>query len=218
MTPNNIVNMALLNGLDIIALTDHNSAGNVEAAIEVGRKAGLIVVPGMELCVSEEYHMLCLFSDVDKAHAFQDKVYEQLPPFFNREDIFGPQIRMDALDQEIGREERMLSGACGMDTETAMGLVRDLGGVILPAHINRESFSMLNTLGAIPPEYGFHFLECSKNCKLDQFLKDHPELLPYTFFHSSDAHFLWDILEQEVCLELPEKSIPALLDCLNGSC
>lgn len=217
MTPNNIVNMACLNGLDIIALTDHNSVGNVEATMEVGTKAGLVIVPGMELCVSEEYHMICLFPDLKAALDFQERVYELLPPFKNREDIFGAQIRMDALDREIGREERLLSGACGMDTETAISLVRDMGGVILPAHINRESFSMLNTLGTIPPEYDFHYLECSKNCDLEKLLGEHPELRVYNFLHSSDAHFLWDILEQEVSLDLPEKSATALLQHLSAS-
>ena len=31
MTPNNIVNMAVIKGLDIIAVTDHNSADNLPA-------------------------------------------------------------------------------------------------------------------------------------------------------------------------------------------
>ncbi len=215
MTPNNIVNMALLKGLDMIAVTDHNSAGNVSAAMEAGRRAGLIVVPGMELCVSEEFHLICLFPDLSGALAFQEEVYQLLSPLKNREDIFGSQIRMDADDQEIGREDRLLSGACGMDSETAIRLIRKLGGVVLPAHVNRESFSMLNTLGAIPSEYGFHHLECSKSCKLNEFLGEHPDLKQYPFLRSSDAHFLWDILEQEVCLDLPDKTISALLQYLS---
>ena len=35
MTPNNIVNMSLLKGLDMIAVTDHNSCGNIRAVMEV---------------------------------------------------------------------------------------------------------------------------------------------------------------------------------------
>ena len=61
MTPNNIVNMALLAGLDLIAVTDHNTCGNCRAAIEAGARAGLAVVPGMELTTSEEAHGVCLF-------------------------------------------------------------------------------------------------------------------------------------------------------------
>lgn len=216
MTPNNIVNMALIKGLDIIAVTDHNSARNTGTVMSLGYRAGLLVVPGMELCTSEEIHLLCLFPDLDPLLAFEKIVYEHLSPIKNREDIFGSQIIMNDSDQETGREERLLSGACNLDTETALRVVRGLGGVVLPAHVNRESFSMLNTLGAIPQEYDFHFLECSKNCDLDAFLQNHTDLKSYSFLRSSDAHFLQDILEQDVSIELCEKSVDCLLKVLSG--
>ncbi|MCX7772602.1 MAG: PHP domain-containing protein [Clostridia bacterium] len=211
MTPNNIVNMAVLKGLDIIAVTDHNAVHNSEALISCGQRAGLVVIPGMELCTSEEIHLICLFRDINRAEKFQDHVFKSLPPVLNREDIFGSQIIMDADDNETDREPRLLSGASGLDAETAIKLVRELDGVIIPAHVNRESFSMLNTLGAIPLEYGFRFLECSKNCDLPAFKVKHPELEAYKWVKSSDAHFLWDILEQEFWLDLEEKSAEALL-------
>ena len=122
---------------------------------------------------------------------------------------------MDAEENETGREDRLLSGACSMDTETAVTCVRNLGGVVIPAHINRESYSMLNTLGAIPIEYNFHYLECSKNCMLDEFLQKHTELKSFKFIHSSDAHFLSEILEQEVSLEIKDKSINSVLSHLR---
>ena len=37
-TPNNIVNMALLKGLNAIALSDHNTGKNCPAAMAVGKK------------------------------------------------------------------------------------------------------------------------------------------------------------------------------------
>jgi PHP family Zn ribbon phosphoesterase len=217
MTPNNIVNMALIKGLDIIAITDHNSVKNAGSIIEAGKRAGIAVIPGMELCTSEEIHLICLFPDLNSSREFEKIVYANLSPLMNREDIFGPQIIMDSSDQVIGREDKLLSGACGLDTETALKLVRNLGGTVIPAHINRESFSMLNTLGAIPDEYGFKFIECSKNCIVDNFLREHPQLSSYKFLTSSDAHFLSNILEQEVSLELHEKSAQALLSVLNAS-
>ncbi|MBQ2422676.1 MAG: PHP domain-containing protein, partial [Clostridia bacterium] len=65
MTPNNIVNMAKLNELDIIAITDHNSCKNCAAAIKVGNEVGITVVPGMELTTSEDIHVVCLFPDLE---------------------------------------------------------------------------------------------------------------------------------------------------------
>ena len=70
MTPNNIVNMSLLNGMDMIALTDHNSCKNCRAAVRAGEEAGVTVVPGMELTTSEEAHVVCLFPTVEQAEAF----------------------------------------------------------------------------------------------------------------------------------------------------
>lgn len=213
MTPNNIVNMAAIKGLDIIAVTDHNSAENAGAVMEAGKKAGILVVPGMELCTSEEIHLVCLFPELKQALKFDRIVYERLLPIENREDIFGSQIMMDADDRVSGREKKLLAGASTLDTGTAVRIVKQLNGVVIPAHVNRESFSMLNTLGTIPEEYGFYYLECPNACR-EELLQKHPELAGFRFIHSSDAHFLQQILEREFCLELSDKSADALLKCL----
>ena len=84
MTPNNIVNMALLAGLDMIALTDHNSCKNCPAFLRVAEQAGLVALPGMELCTAEECHVVCLFPTLDAAMAFDAMVETTLPPEENR--------------------------------------------------------------------------------------------------------------------------------------
>ena len=89
MTPYNLVNMAKLLGLDIIALTDHNTCENCASAIKAGEAIGLTVIPGMELCTSEEVHVVCLFPDVESAMEFSDYVISSMPPVKNRPDIFG---------------------------------------------------------------------------------------------------------------------------------
>ncbi len=216
MTPNNIVNMSRIKGLDIIAITDHNAAGNCAAAMEVAGDDDLLVVPGMELCTAEEFHLLCYFPDTETALAFQNEVFKHLLPVKNREDVFGRQIYMNSLDEETGTEDRFLAGACMIPATDAIAMVRGMGGAVLPAHVDRESFSMLNTFGAIPEEYDFAFLECSKNCNLESLLQCREELRRYRFIRSSDAHYLWDILERESWLELEEKSVACFLDTLNS--
>lgn len=216
MTPNNIVNMCRLKELDIIAITDHNAAGNCTAVIEVAGDSGPVVVPGMELCTADEIHLLCFFPDVKSALNFQDEVFGKLLPVKNREDVFGRQIYMNDMDEEIGTEERFLAGACMIPTSDAICIVREMGGAVLPAHVDRQSFSMLYTFGVIPEEYGLKYLECSKHCRLDLFLQERKDLGSYGFIRSSDAHFLGDILERESWIELEEKSVQCLLDKLNG--
>ena len=62
MTPHDLVFMAKLLGLDVIALTDHNTSKNGPAAMAAGREAGVLVLPGMELNCAEEVHIVCLFA------------------------------------------------------------------------------------------------------------------------------------------------------------
>ena len=87
MTPYNLINMAKIMGLDLIALTDHNTCGNCRAAMEAGRQAGITVVPGMELCTAEEVHNVCLFADVDSAEAFSDYIKTTMMPIKNKAKI-----------------------------------------------------------------------------------------------------------------------------------
>ena len=95
MTPNNIVNIAKLYDLDVIALTDHNSALNCEAVMEAGKEIGLLVIPGMELCTSEEVHIVCLFPDLKSAVKFSDYIHSTLPPIRNKPTVFGEQLVFD---------------------------------------------------------------------------------------------------------------------------
>ena len=216
MTPNNIVNMAMLKGLDIIAITDHNAVGNCASVMEVGRQRNILVVPGMELCTVDKIHLLCYFPDIIRALWFQNAVFKHLLPLKNREDVFGRQIYMDSLDHETGIEERLLSGACNLDTGAAIALVKDLDGAVVPAHIDRESFSMLYNLGTIPEEYALKYLECSKYCESEKFMYGKQALTRYDYLKSSDAHFLQDILERESFLDMEERGIKALISKLVG--
>ena len=103
MTPNNIVNMAVLNGLDLIAVTDHNAAGNLEAIEKCARRKNLVLVPGIEVESEEEVHVICLFPDVKSAMEMADMVKEHLPAIENREDILGTQYLFDEWDRIVGK-------------------------------------------------------------------------------------------------------------------
>ncbi len=217
MTPNNIVNMALLKGLELIAVTDHNSCANCGAVMEAGKRAGLAVVPAMELCTAEEIHLLCYFPSLEAALEMQCLVYGSLLPYPNRPDIFGDQLIMDSLDVESGRENRFLAGATTLDAREACKRVRGLGGAPVPAHVDREAFSMLNTLGTLPQEYGFKFMELSRSCNVPLFLNKHADLGKMKLLRSSDAHFLWDLFEKEECMPMEAVSSAELVDLLEKS-
>ena len=87
MTPNNITGMAKLLGLDVIALTDHNTSLNCEATIEAGKRNGVYVIPGMELTTSEDIHAVCLFPTLDRALDWSEYVDNHRIKVKNRAEI-----------------------------------------------------------------------------------------------------------------------------------
>ena len=114
MTVNNIVNMALLKGLKLIALTDHNSSKNCPAFMKAAEAAGIRALPGMEINTSEEIHAVCLFPKLENAMAFDEYVYSTLPSIKNRPEIFGDQLLCDEEDNTIGQVEKLLINASGI--------------------------------------------------------------------------------------------------------
>ena len=215
MTPNNIVNMAWLKGLDIIAITDHNAMENCEAVLHCAKERGILAIPGMEVESREEVHVLCLFPRLAAAMEMQKTVWSSLPDRRNREDIFGEQLRMDDQDRVIGRIDRMLITAADMGIEEVVRCVQGLGGVAIPAHIDRPSYSILSNLGWIPEELGFRFVELSKDSGVEAVYLQKQGLEKYRWIRSSDAHRLEDIQEREFFLDIDRPDIPSLLEALK---
>lgn len=201
MTPNNVVNMSLLKGLDIIAVTDHNSVQNAGAVAEAGRKNGLIVVFGMEIETAEEVHVVALFPDRESAYGVQEIIYHHMNGIKNREDIFGEQRILDGQDELQGRVDQLLITAVSLMIEEVFQIVTEAGGVCIPAHVDRDSHSILSNLGMIPEDLAVSNIEISKNCDRVTFLGANPGLERYGVLRSSDAHYLWDISERENYIE-----------------
>lgn len=66
LSPSDLVVKAKNVGLSVISITDHDSVGAIEEAIQVGKESGVEVIPGMELSASYqnmEVHILGYFMD-----------------------------------------------------------------------------------------------------------------------------------------------------------
>ncbi|MGN1092582.1 MAG: PHP domain-containing protein [Monoglobaceae bacterium] len=210
MTPNNIVNMSILKGLDAIAITDHNACGNVRAAMKVAEDK-IIVIPGMEIETAEEVHMVSLFPDIESAEEMERIIRKNSIPVENKVEIFGNQYYMNENDEIIGEEPNLLVTATGLDIYSVVNNVKDLGGVVYPAHIDRSSYSVLSNLGFIPPDLNFTTVEITaKNRE-----KMEPEYSDYDIVTSSDAHYLWDISEKTYNLDICDKNIDEILSKLS---
>lgn len=150
MTPWNLVGMARVKGLDVIALTDHNTARNTPEAMAAGEAYGVQVIPGMEISSREEVHILGYFSSVAEALAAGEAVYAHLPQVLNQPALFGNQIIIGADDSPTGTLEKLLINATDLSVEEVCALVRAFGGVPVPAHINRGANGMIGALGLMP--------------------------------------------------------------------
>ena len=159
MTPANIVGMAKVIGLDLIALTDHSSCKNCPAFAAAAAAYGMNVLFGMELTTAEEVHVLCYFPTLNDAMAFDAYVYGQLPDIPNTPALFGNQLIYDENDQICGREEKLLISATAISFDQVFDLVRSYHGIMVPAHINKPSTSLLGNLGFIPPDSRFTCVE-----------------------------------------------------------
>lgn len=206
MTPNNIVNMSVLKGLDVIAVTDHNSCGNVRAVMRAA-EGKILAIPAMEVETSEEVHVVCYFADIASCEEMGRVVFERLPDIKNRTDIFGNQYYMDENDEIVGEEERLLVNATSMDIYSVFENVKKLGGVAVPAHIDRTSCSVLSNLGFIPPDLTVDTVEITKK-NLERMTRDYNK---YNIITNSDAHYLENISEAENHINLLSKTTKEVL-------
>lgn len=209
MTPNNIVNMAILKGLEAIAITDHNSCDNVRSAMKVAGPR-LVVLPGMEVQSKEEVHLLCYFAELTALDEFDSVVRHCLQAPVNEPGRFGRQLIINEEDEVIGERTELLISSIDLSLDEIVGEVRRLGGVVVPAHVDRPSYSILSQLGFIPTELSLNMLEFSKNSARGS---AHDQKTAYIF--SSDAHCLGDILERESFLFVEDLSVRSIINSLS---
>ncbi len=191
MLPPLIVDVALQRGLDIIAVTDHNATGNVAALREAARGTGLHVLPGMELQTREEVDVVCLFDTLEQALAWQAVVDEALPSLSNDVEHFGPQYLVDAAGDFVAEDERMRQIPTRLGLEEAVAAVHELGGLAIPAHIDRRVKGLMSVLGLWPPGLPALAAEVSPNLRPSQARKRYPSLpVDVALITASDAHYL----------------------------
>lgn len=209
MTPCNIVGFAKLNGLDMVAVSDHNAIGNVQVCLEVGNAYGVTVVPAMELQTAEDIHVLCLFPTYESLKAFYDSVgfYD----IKNRAEIFGEQNLYDTEDEIVGKEERLLLNASKLSCDGVKDLADSFGGIAIPAHVDREENGMVAVLGAVTEE--FTAVELSTRATPEQ-VSEYSER--FNVIIDSDAHTL-DKISMGNVIDLEDLSAESLIKKLKNS-
>jgi PHP family Zn ribbon phosphoesterase len=190
MLPTAIIKQARDNKTDVIGICDHNSAENVSAVRKAGEREGVQVLAGMEICSSEEVHILAFFNDDDALLEMQNIIYENLPGE-NDEEYFGEQLIVDEYDRITGSIRKLLIGSTTLSIDRVVELVHNLNGLAVASHIDRPSFSIISQLGFIPKELPLDALELSWRCQASEVKNYENYGLPLV--KSSDAHSLPDI-------------------------
>lgn len=212
-TPADLAAMCALAGLQVVALTDHNTTGNCPAFCAAAAAHGLLALPGMELTTQEDVHVVCLFPDLPSAAKFGEYVRARLPAIPNDPAFWGRQLLMDAEDGILGEETAFLAGSTDIGIYDVHALITSFGGVAFPAHIDRPSFSLLGNLGLWDPSMGFPLAEVTPNCPPELFQR--PDLAGVPHIVDCDAHYLHQVPDAHQYMDLPELTPQAVLDWLR---
>ncbi len=199
MTPNNICNMALIKGLELIAVTDHNSVKQLPSVSKVAESLGLRMLYGCELETSEEVHVLGLFSRLEDALSMQPWIDSVMPSIPNDVDFFGKQEIMDENDELIGTEPRLLLVSLEASIEEVIDAIHARGGRAILAHVLDRANSVTQQLGFIPPGLPYDGLEIKSFEQQKRVLEKHPWIKEDStfWFIDSDAHRLEDMAEAD---------------------
>ncbi|VAX26576.1 FIG168882: metal-dependent phosphoesterases (PHP family) [hydrothermal vent metagenome] len=190
MTPARVVSTAIEEGLDIIAVTDHNTAENIPSAIKANGE--ITVIPGMELTTAEEAHILALFPDMETVMRLQEIAYNDLPLTGNKRILY-EQVVVNEKDEVLRFNDRVLMDATRLGVKEAINIIHGLGGITVACHIDREAFSILTQLGFIHDSLKFDALEISFRTDRKRALKMFGIYDRYPWITSSDAHHVSDI-------------------------
>ena len=211
MTPNNILNMAMLKGIDFLAITDHNTTKQLKVIKELENSYDFIYIPGVEVTVKENFHVLCFFKSFEDAFTFDKYLEKNLNGkwgVFKKTD----QVLTDIYDTEINIFKKPLTST-KIPYKDLVKEIKTLDGLIVLCHIDRLSHSALNFYKLDDLE--FDAIEISPHVK-DKYIEKHPELLKYRILFNSDAHTLLSMSEKDYFFELEEKSLEGFFKYMRG--
>ncbi len=194
MIPPLIVEEALHRGINIIAITDHNASANIRSVQQAAEGTGLVVLPGMEVQTREEVHALCLFDEPGQIEEWQKVISRSLPPIENRIDYFGEQFVVDYSGEFIRREPQLLLTSTNLTFDQACQMVHNLGGLFIPAHVDRPAFGLIANLGFVPAGVQVDALEFSRHIDLERALIKFPQVSGFPLIQDGDAHRLNEFL------------------------
>lgn len=192
-----IVQAALDAGLELIAITDHNSAEMLLEVRKAAQRTALVVLPGVEIS-TQNGHLLALF-DVDTKKSVIDDVL----------------TRCGIPTESRGKEE-----ALGKDIATVINEVVTAGGLAVAAHANTKKIGLL---GVAPGQLKTRIVRSRELAALEfTSLEDHRKFTRGTLpdygrkacIQGSDAHALEEIGRRRTLLKMDTLSLEGVRQAL----
>jgi len=217
MSPANILEKAREKGLDIIGITDHNTTRHCKLIRKLAEPAGIFVLMGAEVTSREEVHCLTFFENDDQLSEFQVYLEKHLPPVPNDTEKFGYQVVVDEDEKIIDEIEFLLISALDQSVEQIEQKVHSLGGIFIPAHIDRPSYSIISQLGFIPSDLTIDGIEISANCRIPSVIPFLGEQTERTIIRNSDAHYTENIGKAFSTFVMEHRTFNEIILALHGT-
>lgn len=196
MTPRCIVEAAQKAGIEILAIADHNAGENVGAAMRAAQGNGVTVLPAMEVETQEEIHLLAIFDTLHQLSVWTREIEQYRVRIRNDERRFGAQLVVDEFDELLRVEENLLITALQITADYAAKRIQAIGGLVIASHVDRPTYSILKTLGFIPPQMPLDALEVVSAAAKDSALMMAANTsVSFPAVSFSDAHTLEALLK-----------------------
>lgn len=215
MGPKDIVRKALEANLDMIAVTDHNSAENVSAVLQAAASTNLTVIPGMEVYSRDEAHIVCLFESIGDVLAFQSVIYSALPEGEYDSSMFGEQIICDADEHVLGENSKLLFLPVNLNVDQIADYIVEFNGIMIPAHVDRRSHSLLRVLSFMPNNLPIYAMEIAHSYERASQAFSILKTDKYSIIRSSDAHDIDQLGKKYTWFQLERPSFSEIQKALR---
>lgn len=194
MTLNNIVNMAFIKELDMIAISDHNSIKQLYSLEKVA-KGKIDFVYAVEIQTREEVHVLGYFQKHVPLGPIQEFLDTYLIEEPNDEHYFGHQYVLDENDEIIDQEDRLLLKSLDLSLKEVIDHIHQLHGVAVLAHVLDRRFSIMSIYMTIDESLDFDGFEITDEKQYQTLVSQFAFLKEKVCLINSDAHRLESISE-----------------------
>ena len=162
MSPQLILEQAVAQKINLISVTDHNTIYHSVLACKQSENMPLKVIPGVELTTREEVHLLAYFCNIDSLKKMDEFIKTKLPKERNKSEVFGYQLYYDIHGEIVGIDDVLRQTALIVGIDELVDFIHHIDGIAIPAHIDKNRFSLLSQLGFIDKSAKFDAVEVSK--------------------------------------------------------